>query len=93
MTTELPSSSRSVMTPCRPRDVRGVETDRGFVEDVEDSGGLVANRAGELDALAFAGRQGRTGPVEGEVTESEVEQPASHAEQGIDQRPGHGLHR
>ena len=41
----------------QPGDVRGVEPDRGFVEDVEDSGGLVAHRAGELDALAFSGRE------------------------------------
>ena len=64
-------------------DIRGVEPDRGFVEDVEDSGGLVANRAGELDALAFTGRQRGPGPVESEVPEAEVEQPAGHPEQRV----------
>jgi hypothetical protein len=78
--------------PEQPLDIRRVQSDRRLIEDVEHPGGAVAYRAGELDALAFPGRQGRPRPVQGEVVEAELGEPARHGLQRVDQPSGHRTH-
>ena len=55
ITTELPSASRSRMTPSRPSTFAGCRPMRRLVQHVEHAGGAVAHGAGQLHALALAG--------------------------------------
>ena len=50
-------------------DVGGVQPDGRLVEDVEHAGGAVADGAGELHPLPFAGGEGGGRAVEGEVSQ------------------------
>src|SRR6185369_728576 len=53
-----------------------METDRGFVEDIEDAGQLAPDLAREADALALAARERRPRAIEAQVAESDVHQEA-----------------
>ena len=55
-------------------DVAGVQPDRRLIQHVEHPGGAGAHRRGQFDPLALAGRQRRASPVQGQVTETDVEQ-------------------
>ena len=56
-----------------PDVVAGVQADAGFIEDVERAGEVAAQTAGQLDALGLATAQRVGGPVEGEVSEPDVQ--------------------
>jgi len=55
-----------------------VQTDGGFVEDVETAHQAAAERGGEVDALTFAARERVAEAVEGEVAESHFSNDTSH---------------
>ena len=61
--TEFPSAIRSRMTPIKPDDVCRMQTDGRFIQHIKHAGRPVADGAGKLHALAFAGgeRGGRSG--------------------------------
>ena len=67
-----------------------MKTDAGLVEDVEHSGGAVAHGAGELDALALPGGQGRRCTIQRQVPQAEVEQAAGGDGQFVDDLMSHG---
>ena len=69
-----------------------MQADGRFVEHVEHAGGAVAHGTGQLHALAFAGRQGRSGAIEREVAESELQQPTGHIEEGFADVRRHRAH-
>ena len=56
--------------------VAGVEADRGFVEDVHAADQRAAKGGGEVDALGFAPAKGVGRAVEGEVSQSDIEEVA-----------------
>ena len=52
--------------------VAGVQTDAGFVQDVEHAGQVGAELGSEADALGFTSGKGGSRAIEGEVAESDV---------------------
>jgi hypothetical protein len=56
--------------------VARVQADAGFVEDVHGAHQGAAQRGGQVDALAFAAREGVAEAVEGQVAQSDVVQEA-----------------
>ncbi len=56
--------------------VAWVESDRGFIEDVDDTDQSAADLSGQADALRFASGKSGCGSVECEVVESTFEQEA-----------------
>ena len=56
--------------------VAGVESDRGFVEDVHTADQRAAKGGGEVDALGFAPAKGVGRAVECEVSQSDIKQIA-----------------
>ncbi len=53
-----------------PSVVALVQTNRGFVEDVDHAGEFRAHLAGQANALGLASRKARSGTVQGEVAQS-----------------------
>ena len=74
----------------KPVDVGRMQADAGLVEDVEHPGGAVAHGAGELDALALPGGQGRRCAIQRQVPQAELEQAAGGDGQLVDDLAGHG---
>jgi len=66
-----------------------VQPDRRLVQHVEHAGGAGPHRRGELDPLPLPGGQRRTGPVQGQVAEPDVEQRREPAVQLGEQTDGH----
>ena len=56
--------------------VAGVESDRGFVEEVHAADQRAAKGGGEVDALGFAAAKGVGRAVEGKVSQSDIKQIA-----------------
>ena len=67
--TELPSATRSCITPGEAHDVGRVQTDARLIEHIEHTGRAVAHGAGQLHPLSLAGRERRRGAVERQVAE------------------------
>ena len=59
--------------------VAGVESDGGFVEDVDDADETAADLSGESNALGFSAGECGSGAFEGEVPESALEEEAESA--------------
>ena len=70
-----------------------VQADGRLVQHIEYARGAVAHRAGQLHALALAGREGRGGTVEAEVAQPQVHQPLGGVLEGFADAFGHRPHR
>lgn len=68
-------------------DVGGVQADRELVQDVQDTRGPVADRAGQRDAPAFSGGQRGRGAVEGGGDVGEID-VVDEAGAGLLAQPG-----
>ena len=68
-------------------DVGGVQADRELVQDVQDTRGPVADRAGQRDAPAFSGGQRGRGAVEGDGDVGEID-VVDEAGAGLLAQPG-----
>lgn len=73
-------------------EVGGVQADRGLAQDVQDTRGPVADRAGQRDAPAFSGGQRGRGAVEGEVAQA-VRRAAGRWRPSGNRCSRHGSHR
>ena len=73
-------------------DVGRVQADGRLVQHVEHAGGAVADRAGQLHALALTGGEGGRGAVQGEVIQPQVHQAAGCGAEGLADALGHGAH-
>ena len=66
----------------------GVQTDRGFVEDVGDVGQTASQVPDELHALGFTAREGGGGTVQGEVAQADVDEGVQGLAQSGEQGSG-----
>ncbi|MBR7502891.1 hypothetical protein KCW65_22670, partial [Mycobacterium tuberculosis] len=69
-------------------EVGGVESRRGFVEDVEDSEEPAAQLRGEVEAFEFAARERRGGAGDLEVAEAEADESAELVDEDVDEGLG-----
>ena len=58
-----------------PRDVGRMKADGRFVQHVEHSCSAVPHRPRQLHPLPFAGGKGRGGPVQGQISQSQLHEP------------------
>ena len=70
----VPVSHKVVHNPAQSYNVCRVQADRGLVENVQYPCCSIADRAGQLHSLPFAGRQCRRCSVERKITEAKVHQ-------------------
>ena len=68
-----------------------VEPDGGLVEDVQDAHQAGADLGRQADALCLATRQGRAGPVDGQVVQPDVDQEAEPGADLLEHGAGDGL--
>ena len=64
----------------------------GFVQHVQHAGGAVAHRAGQLHPLPLSGGKGGSGPVQGQISQAQFQQPAGHSLKGLADALCHGTH-
>ena len=81
-TTELPSATRSCITPVRPTMLAGCRPMRRFVQHIQHAGGAVAHGAGQLHALPLAGGQRGGRAVERQIAQPQIHQPLGRALKG-----------
>ena len=70
----VPVSHKVVHDPAQTDNVSRVQANRGLVENIQYPCRSVADRAGQLHSLPFAGRQCRRCSVERKITEAKVHQ-------------------
>jgi len=63
-----------------------VETDAGFIQDIENSGEAAAELGGEAGAAGFAAGEGIHGAIEGKVTEPKFFEEGEAMDDGLAQR-------
>ena len=68
--------------PCQAFDVGRVQADGRLVQHVEDAGGPVPYRSGQLHPLALAGRQGGGSAVQRQVGKAQVQEPSGGQVEG-----------
>ncbi|MFM8793156.1 MAG: hypothetical protein ACKOFX_11975 [Solirubrobacterales bacterium] len=66
--------------------VGGVETDAGFIQNIENSGEAAAELGGEAGAAGFAAGEGIHGAIEGEVSEPKLFEKGETMDDGLAQR-------
>ena len=75
-----------------PHDIRGVKTDRRFVQYIKHSGCPVPDGPRDLHPLPLAGRESVSGTVERQIREPKVNEPRSDREERRADAFRHGAH-
>ena len=78
--------------PFQSDDVGRMQSDRGFVQHIQDPGRAVAHRPRQLHPLPFPGRQSRGRPVQRQIPQSEFFQPSRHLQERFADAPRHRPH-
>ena len=88
----VPVSHKVVHNPAQADNVSRVQADRGLVENVQYPCCSIADRAGQLHSLPFAGRQCRRCSVERKITEAKVHQSRRDFKIRLADIAGHRTH-
>ena len=76
----------------QPPEVGRVEADGGLVQHIEDAGGAVAHRPGQLHPLPLPGGEGGRRPVHGQIAQPQVHEPPRRPLEGLADALRHGTH-
>ena len=81
-----------VHDPVQTDDVGRVQSDGGFVQDIQDSCGAVSDSPGKLHPLALSGGQGGRCAVQSKVAESQIQEALCHGPEGFTDAFCHRAH-
>ena len=76
----------------QPLQVVGMKADGGLIQHIEDAGGPVADRPGQLYALAFSRGQRGGCAVQGQIAQAQIYQTDGSVQEGFHDISGHGAH-
>ena len=88
----VPVCDQIVHDPGQPHNVRGVQTDGGLIQHIQDAGGAVADSTGQLHSLALAGGERRRCAVKRQVAQAQIHQPLGGALKRLANTLGHRAH-